>query len=441
MLLIYTPHITNRIHYIMHYVFEERFGLAYKLTSNMDEYVNETSPFKIAYSPEYIQEGMYFFACSLLFESDIKQVELHTGNYNGVSTLLQHDKKSVLQFDVFAATFYLLSRYEEHLGKPTDKHGNYDHRNSILNLLNLLDTPIIEQWMEILKDELLKNFPSLQFKTHVAKFVLSFDVDVAYAYKYKGFIRTTGGLIQKISLLRFKEAFRQLQTVFNRQQDTFDTYNYIFNSIQDNKPVFFFDMGDHGKFDKNPSYQNKYFRALIRNISTKAIIGVHPSYASNTKKELVGKEINKLETITGKAITKSRQHYLKLKLPDTYSTLISNNIQEDFTPGYSGMYGYRAGTCNSFLFFNLAQNQPTNLRLYPFAYMDVTLNNYLNLSIEDSKKIISKLIRDIVTYKGIFIPLWHNSTLCDCNEWKGWRSVFEHTLQEIDKNRLENLFE
>jgi hypothetical protein len=128
-------------------------------------------------------------------------------------------------------------------------------------------------------------------------------------------------------------------------------------------------------------------------------------------------------------------------LPVTYINLINNNIHEDFTIGYSAMYGFRAGTCNSFLFFNLEDNTATNLRLYPFAYMDVTLNNYLNLDINASKKIISKLIDDTIKYKGIFIPLWHNSTLCDYGEWKGWRKVFEHTLQEIDNKRLKNLVE
>lgn len=440
MLLFYTSHITNRINYIMQYVFEEKLGLAYRLTSNADEYANDSSHIKIAYSPEYINEGLYFYAYPLLFENDIKEIELHTGNYKNIVTLFEHDKKSALNFDVFAAAFYLLSRYEEYLDKPKDKHGNYDFHNSILHQQNLLDTPVVEQWIEALKETLLQYFPSIQFKNSKAKFVLSFDVDVAYAYKHKGFARTIGALAQRIVLFRIGEAKQQLSTLLNKQEDIFDTYHYIFTSIQNKKPVFFFDMGDHGEFDKNPSYQNKYFRVLIKDISTKAIVGVHPSYTSNTSKELVTTEKNKLENITGKPVTKSRQHYLKLKLPQTYVTLINNHIDEDFTPGYSGMYGYRAGTCNSFLFFNLQENKSTNLRIYPFAYMDVTLNNYLNLDIEASKKIVSKLIEDVVRYKGIFIPLWHNSTLCDCGEWKGWREVFEHTLQEIDNNSLENLF-
>jgi hypothetical protein len=73
--------------------------------------------------------------------------------------------------------------------------------------------------------------------------------------------------------------------------------------------------------------------------------------------------------------------------------------------------------------------------------MDGTLNDVLKTGIEEAKAIISKLID--VTYKndGIFIPLWHNSTLYDRAGWKGWREVFEHTVHEINKRNFENLFE
>ena len=198
-------------------------------------------------------------------------------------------------------------------------------------------------------------------------------------------------------------------------------------------------MGEYGKFDKNPSAKNKNFQALIKGISEKAIVGLHPSYASNSNKNLISTEKNKLEKIIQKQITASRQHYLKLQLPFTYNNLINSNITEDYTIGYSANYGFRAGTCNSFLFFNLINNETTILRLFPFSYMDATLNNYLNLNLEEAKKTISKLVKAVYKYNGVFIALWHNSTLCNCAEWKGWREVFEHTLKEIDDKKFENL--
>jgi len=442
MLLIYTPYITSRIQYTMQFIFEERLGIDYSITSDKEYYLINTDTLHISYAERDIKKGFFFSAHKILFENDIREIELHESVCNNITVLFAHnDKTAALSFDVFAAVFYLLSRYEEYLNNPLDKHGNYQPGNSILCKLKIHDIPIVEQWIELLKNVLQKEFPELRFKKHTAKFGLSFDVDVAFAYKNKSMLRTVGSLARKLVTFNLSEAKNQVLTLMNRKTDMYDTYEYIFRSIQNKKPVFFFNMGGHGKFDKNPSYTNEPFRNLIKKISDKAMIGIHPSYASNINTTLLAKEKSALEQIAGNTVTASRQHYLKLKLPGTYSNLIRNNITKDFTQGYSSIYGFRAGTCNSFLFFDLLKNETTNLRLYPFAYMDVTLNNYLQLTIEEAKKTVSKLIDTIYYYNGIFIPLWHNSTLCNCFEWKGWLQVFEHTLKEIDNKSMKNLFD
>jgi len=440
MLLIYTPHITNRVNYIMQYMFEERLGIEFAITNNKELFIADNSIFKIAYSNKHIQTGLNFFAEQLLFEEDIKPLKIKNAIYENINILFCNDETSALPFDIFASTFYMLSRYEEYLDTPKDKFDNYDCRKSILYKLNILHIPVVEQWIELLKQALLKNFPFLQYKEEKAKFGLSFDIDIAYAYKNRSIIRSAGGIIKKIFTLNFSETKNQLLTLLNKKEDMFDTYNYIFSSIKNKRPIVFFDMGKYGKFDKNPSVKNKKFRALIISVSQKAIVGLHPSYTSNTKKYLVRDEKNILEEIIQKPVTASRQHYLKLKMPETYNTLISNGIKYDYTLGYSPMYGFRTGTCNSFLFFDLIKNEATQLRLYPFACMEVTLNNYLKLSIEEAKKIISELIETTCRYKGIFIPIWHNSTLCNCGEWEGWRNVFEYMLEEIDNKKAENIF-
>jgi hypothetical protein len=440
MLIIYTPHITNRILYTIQYIFNERLGIAYSITDNKEEYVSANSALKIGYDVESLGVGVFVHSSGLLCESDIKKINLYESTCDDIKTLFPHNnEEAVLNFDIFSAIFYLLTRYEEYLGEPFDRHGNFNYRNSILYKLDILDTPVIEQWIELFKEVLIKHYPALEFKKNAARFCLTFDIDIAYAYKYRSIARTIGGFANKVMHLNIKDSKNQLLTLMNKQQDAFDTYNYIFKTIKNKKPVFFFNMGVYGRFDKNPSFRNKHFRQLIRTISEKAEIGVHPSYASNTNKNFIAIEKKKLESITENAVTASRQHYLKLKLPGTYNNLISNNITRDFTIGYSGYYGFRAGTCNDFLFFDLVKNETTDLRLYPFSYMDVTLNNYLSYSIEEAKESISKLINIICLYKGIFIPLWHNSTLCNCNEWIGWREVLEHTITEIDNHHMQNI--
>lgn len=438
MLFIYIPAITNRIKYVMDYVFNEQLGIAYTLCDDENMFRESNATQKIIYAEQDIISGIYFYNSGLLLQAAIKDIELNADKVNETPVIFKHDKKDALGFDVFAAIFYLLSRYEEYMNKPTDKFENYNYRNSVLYNLNALHIPVIELWIKMLKNVLMLQFPSLQFKISKAMFALSFDIDVAYAYQNRSFKRVMGGIVKKIFKLQFAALIDQMLTLFYIRKDMYDTYNYIFSRIKNNKAFFFFNMGEYSEYDKNPSHKNKVFRKLIKGISLKHHTGLHPSYASNCNSTYISKEKNRLEEIAGETVTLNRQHYLKLKLPYTYQQLIRNGMQKDFTIGYHDAYGFRAGTCKPFLFFDLEANEITNLRLYPFSIMEGTLNDVMHINISEAKKIINELLNVVVENEGLFIPLWHNSTLSNAGHWKNWREVFEFMLNEIEKKNIVN---
>lgn len=435
-MLIYSPHITPRLQYVMQYLFHEQFGLDFTTVNDETAFINGNDAEKIVYSTKNIVNSFFIFSDDLLFENDIKELKIESGTINTNIVLFKHDKNDALGFDVFAAIFYLLSRYEEYLGKPTDKFGNYDFKNSILHQLNCMHVAVVEYWVGMLKRALKEKFPSLQFKQSKTRFALSFDIDVAYEYNNRSLARTIGGIAKKTVKLKFTALKDQLLTLAHLKKDAFDTYDYIFQEIKNNKAIFFFNIGKYGQYDKNPSYRNKKFRNLISTIHKKHFIGIHPSYASNSNYSLLTQEKSQLEKIINEKIVASRQHYLKLKFPETYQQLIKNGIQSDFTIGYHDTYGFRAGTCKSFLFFNLEKNETTSLRLFPFAFMEGTFDDVMKLDVQTSKKIISDLLDETCVHEGIFIPLWHNSTLFT----KERREIFESMLDEIKKRNLMNLF-
>ncbi len=438
MLIIYVQSITNRLHYVMDYVFKEQLGIDYKLYDDKHIFTATNADYKIIYAKEKFDDALYFFSDTLLFETGIKKIEPNADKLNEIPVIFKHENEAALGFDVFAAIFYLLSRYEEYLNKPTDKFGNYDYRNSILYTLNALHIPVVELWLNMLKKVLAKQFPSIQLKQSTAAFVLSFDIDVAYAYQNRSLKRIAGGIIKKVFKFQFNDLIDQLLTLLHLKKDMYDTFDYILNCIDQNKSLFFFNMGSYNTYDKNPSYKNKTFRKVIQRIHTKHITGLHPSYASNSNKKLIEKEKHWLEEIVNDKVVFNRQHYLKLQLPYTYRNLIENDMQHDFTIGYHDAYGFRAGTCKPFLFFDLEKNEATNLRLFPFAIMEGILNDVMKLSISEAKKIIIDLINVVAENNGVFIPLWHNSTLSNKEHWKGWREVFECMLDEIKNRKLVN---
>jgi hypothetical protein len=113
--------------------------------------------------------------------------------------------------------------------------------------------------------------------------------------------------------------------------------------------------------------------------------------------------------------------------------LNATGIEHDYTLGYAQEIGFRAGTCRPFTWFDLKKNEESTLTIHPFAYMDATLNYYLELSPESAIREIEKLITTVHQYQGEFISIWHNETLTDIGKWKDWRQVFEYTLKRAQE--------
>jgi len=193
--------------------------------------------------------------------------------------------------------------------------------------------------------------------------------------------------------------------------------------------IYFFLLGEYGENDKNVSVDNRNFQSLIQSLADYADAGIHPSYGSNIKDGRLQKEVQLLTKILKREVTKSRQHFLKIRLPDTYRKLISVDIKEDFTMGYAGNIGFRAGICSSFYFYDLDQEVQTPLLIHPFAVMDATFRYYLKVNPEQVIDLIKPLIEEVKAVNGTFISLWHNESLSENHIWKGYRDIYEELLK------------
>jgi hypothetical protein len=140
-------------------------------------------------------------------------------------------------------------------------------------------------------------------------------------------------------------------------------------------------------------------------------------------------EIANVEQNIPKKITCSRQHFLKISLPETYRCLAKLGITDDYSMTYAGAAGFRASICTPFLFYDLKAENTLPVKVHSCAVMDGTLNEYLQLSIPDAIEISRELIDKVKKCGGEFIAIWHNHSISEQGHWKGWRVVFESMLE------------
>jgi hypothetical protein len=231
----------------------------------------------------------------------------------------------------------------------------------------------------------------------------------------------------------FSDFLLRVKVLSGKEKDPYDTYNYLDSVFSGNeeKVKFFFLLGDYRKYDKNISHKNPAYQKLIQDTAQKYDVGIHLSFAGfiNGCHGKVFREKERLEKITGKKIQKSRQHYLNLKFPKTYLNLIKAGISEDYTLGYPDQIGFRAGICTPFYFYDLQNETATNLLFVPFQVMDGTLRHYLNLSPDAAFERIENIMNEVKKVGGTFVSIWHNETVNNLGEWKGFRTVFEKMNQ------------
>jgi hypothetical protein len=429
MLLIYTHKITHRNTYIFNLLFKDILGVDFQLTVDANHF-NSFEGAKFNYSNNPIGDELFFTSRNLLFEAGIIEQNISVFDYNNSKTFFATGKVSALPFDVFAASFYLVSRYEEYLPHIRDEHDRFDAKDSLAFANGFLQKPVVNIWTMWVKELIQKKFPSFIFPEKKFKFISTIDIDNAYAYREKGFTRGVGGYLKSASIFNMQEIVERTRVLLGLEKDPYDTYDFQLEMIKKYKlnMIYFFLLGDYGVNDKNLPIESKKFQSLIKMLGDYAQIGIHPSYGANKSKEQLKKEVGRLSNVLHREITKSRQHFLKLRLPETYRNLIDLDITDDYTMGYASQVGFRASICTPFNFYDLDMELETKLKIHPFAVMEGTLKYSINVTPEDAMSKIKPLIDEVKAVNGEFISLFHNDTLSNKKLWIGWQQVFEEMV-------------
>ena len=434
MILIYTHKITPRVKYIFKHIFTRILQVSVDFTTKVEEFVAYNGP-KMSYTKVALGSEFFVKSNKLLFEQAEYDIDINISLWDTVPCFFPVAAKSVIPFDIFSASFYLITRYEEYLPHVKDKHGRFTATQSLAFKNGFLEKPVIDIWAFKLLNILQEKFPEFEFKKRKFSFISTIDVDNAFAYKYKSFIRSVGGFVKDIYKLKIFNLWDRFAIVFGMKKDPFNTFEKILELKQtfDVRTIFFFLIADYTTFDTNVSASKNTFRLLIKNMVDYARVGLHPSYFTMNDTQLLKKEKERLEKITNMPIKRSRQHFLRFNLPETYQNLIDLEVEEDYSMGYASHVGFRASTCTPFYFYDLDFEIQTPLKVFPFALMDTTLNDYMELTPKQSLGKIRDLKNEVKNVNGTFITLFHNESLSNYQRWKGWGRLYGSMLKIVTK--------
>lgn len=436
MINIYNSEFTTRIEYILKFVIVEVLSESYVIYTDENQYLNASGP-KINYSNKSIDPNeIRIFNEGFLLETGTRIFEPKISKKNDfikvfVNTEAKEEQENYIDFDMFSAIFYFISRYEEYLPFRKDKHGRFEAKQSYAYKHGFLEQALVDRYILFLRDKLESKFPELNFKKAAFKVQPSIDIDQAFAIQGKSFFRWMSACTKALASFQFRTLAKLLAVKIANSKDPYDVYD-TFEAIHAKYNLtaiyFFLFSKKRTKYDINISRNNKAFRRIIQKLSVKSMIGIHPSYYSKSNTTIIEEELNLLSMISSHMIDSSRQHFLKFRLPFSYKALMAIGIQNEFSMGYASMPGFRASTTLSFQFYDISQEQISFLRVHPFCVMDATFKHYLNTSPAEALEKIYELIDEVKKVDGQFIPLWHNESMSDYAEWGGWQEVYGKML-------------
>lgn len=430
-IILYSAQTSARLSYIIDFFSKQISDEAILITRDINTFLSSDA-IKINYSENKVSEHeLWIQPQELLFEKSVQLQDTHIFLWNNLKVFFKTEGD--IPFDIFAASFYLLSRYEEYLPFEEDMYGRYAHTNSLAFKNQFLRLPLINLWIEELKRILQSKSSSFTIHHSLFTFLPTYDIDIAYAYLHKPFISTAGGFCTELFTARWKQLAERVTVFGGWKKDPFDTYEWL-DDLHEKfhlKPYYFFLLAEQRKgYDRNISPITIGMRQLVKELSEKYDAGIHPSWQSGDDENVLKKEISLLQRITGKPVTKSRQHYIRMCLPQTYRLLIEHGINEDHSMGYGSINGFRASVASPFYWYDLERETQTSLLIRPFCFMEANAYFEQNYTAKQAGEELQEYHDITGSVGGELITIFHNHFITAQKQWLPWRNMYEAFLEK-----------
>jgi hypothetical protein len=338
----------------------------------------------------------------------------------------------VCGIDLFAASFFMLTRWEEHVIKERDPHGRVPDSLHYAVKYGISERPIVNEYAQMLK-QMIRYLGVEISDQHVYKPVLTHDVDFFLRYDtgFKMLKAVAGDILKRKSV---KDAVRTIRDCFKikkgKLNDPYDTFDWLMQQSESVglKSIFYFIPSLPGEPDAQYSILDETLIDTIKKISRKGhTVGVHGAYRSYTQAELFQEELGRFPK--GITIEENRQHYLRFDVPETFDMLDALGIKIDSSIGYTEKVGFRAGTCYEYPLFHIMNRKQLSLIERPLIVMDQAIKK----QVPDSDSVYEKILEleeTVQKYSGTFVLLWHNTNF-NTKEWRRYSDLYKRLIKKL----------
>ena len=436
MLLVYTHKITPRISYVFRHICTRILQLPVKFTTAVDEFIVHDS-LKISYANKPLGNELHVKSTEVLFDQGITDIEISVQPWGDAPCFFATGTSGALPFDIFAASFVLLSRYEEFMPHVKDPEGRFPASESLGYQHDFLDMPVVDIWAFKFREVLEKAFPNFMWPER--KFDLQPLVDVEQAYDlYKvGIMREIGGSLKDLVNFDFKRLFLRLQVNMGLRKDPYDTFSWLINIQKHTQQrfIYFFQVGDYSTYTKNVRYNKKDFRELVKGVGDYGQIGLLFSREALASGQQMKKEKKRIEGITNKPLNAVRCTSHMGNLTTNYREMIQQEAENDYSMGYPDVLGFRAGTCTPFLYYDLDYESPTPLLVHPVCAQSGVFEQHAleEKGLNHALDIFFKMHKATQKVNGSFIFSFKNKSFTGKGDDEGqWKQFFRQLLNEQD---------
>lgn len=427
MLLIYTQKITPRIVYVFKHICSNILGIPIKFTTKIEEFIAHEG-MKLSYGKQALGNELFIQKIELLLEQGISEVEIIVQPWGDNFCFFPVSENSALPFDIFAASFFLLSRYEEYLPHVKDEMGRFPASESVGYQEGFLQSPVVDIWSYKFKEILEERFPKLELKERKYNARAIVAVDHVFNFQNKGFLRSLIGLQRDLVQLQFQKVADRIQVLLKLKKDPLDTFEALINFHKEHKVplLFMFQLSDFSIYDRNINYNRIPYRSIIKYVGDYSKVGLIPGHFAYENVKTLRKEKLRMENIVHMPLERVMNTNHNLNIPEFYNFLTELEIPQDYSMGYPEILGFRAGTCGPFLFYDINTESTLPLKVHPYVFNSSIAEDK---NAEEMTNAVAKLIKEVKDVDGSFKAVFKNQDFSEYADYQKYYALLKQVYQ------------